>query len=138
MARYIAVAGQDAGTCEALHWQWSSISTFVLATGDDEEEVADEAVEAVGHQDVHVHDAGEAATPAPTPITCTVVTDDGWRADVHGDCVELSEPAGYWAGQGKVRIDSMGRAHIDDCPAVLPEGVYEALEAELTDAPREA
>jgi len=52
--RYIAVAGQDAGSCEALRWAWASIRPYVLATGDDEDDVRARAEQAAGHDDIHV------------------------------------------------------------------------------------
>lgn len=55
--RYIAVAGQDVGTCEALRWAWTSIRPYVLATGTDEADVLKRAEKAAGHDDIHVHAA---------------------------------------------------------------------------------
>lgn len=56
MARYVAVAGQDVGTCEALRWQWSSIHPMVLTQGDDHDVVEAEAIEIAGHDEIHIHD----------------------------------------------------------------------------------
>lgn len=67
--------------------------------------------------------------------TTVQMTVDGhiWRADVDGDGVDIWESGGRWCGKGTLRI-AHSQAHIDDCPAVLPDGVYEALEDKLTDA----
>jgi hypothetical protein len=52
---YYAVAGQDFGTCEALGWAWTSVAPFVVAKGDDEEDVVERAAAKLGHDDVRVH-----------------------------------------------------------------------------------
>lgn len=54
MGRYIAVQGQDVGTCEALGWAWLSIEPMIIASGNDPEELLAEACERVGHDDVVV------------------------------------------------------------------------------------
>lgn len=56
MSRYVAVAGQDAGTCDALGWAWTSVRPYILASGSDEGAVLDAAIERAGHDDVVVHD----------------------------------------------------------------------------------
>jgi hypothetical protein len=55
---YIAVADQHVGTCEALRWAALSIRPFVLATGTDEDDVRERAIEAVGHDAVTLHVVG--------------------------------------------------------------------------------
>lgn len=51
---YIAVAGQWADQCAALNWA-SGIEPFIVARGDDEEEVMARAIERLGHDNVHIH-----------------------------------------------------------------------------------
>jgi len=55
MTKYIAVAGQDEDTCEALGWAALSVRPYVVAEGDDREEVEQRAVDALGHDDVTIH-----------------------------------------------------------------------------------
>ena len=55
ITRYLAVRGQDYGTCEALRWAAMSIAPFVIARGEDEEDVMAEAIERAGHEDVRLH-----------------------------------------------------------------------------------
>jgi hypothetical protein len=53
--RYIAVAGSDVETCEALGWRWMAIRPYVLASGDDLDVISSRAVELAGHDDIYVH-----------------------------------------------------------------------------------
>lgn len=55
-AMYIAVAGRDVGTCEALRWAAGPIEPFVLARGEDAEAVEEAAIAAAGHEDVVLYD----------------------------------------------------------------------------------
>lgn len=52
---YYAVAGQDYGTCEALHWAALSVRPYILAEGADAETVRAAAIASVGHDDVRIH-----------------------------------------------------------------------------------
>lgn len=52
--RYIAVAVADVDSCQKLSWRALSIAPYVLAEGEDRDEVLDAAIEAAGHDDVHV------------------------------------------------------------------------------------
>lgn len=58
MARYVAVAGQDVGTCEATRWAALSIQPMVLVEGDDEDDVRERAMQRAGHDDIHVYYRG--------------------------------------------------------------------------------
>jgi hypothetical protein len=53
---YIAVAGQDVGTCEALGWGTMSVEPMIIARGDDPDELLDLAVERVGHDDIEIRE----------------------------------------------------------------------------------
>jgi len=52
---FIAVAGQDVGTCQALNWGALSSEPFVLARSHDEIECEELAIKRVKHSDVHIH-----------------------------------------------------------------------------------
>jgi hypothetical protein len=53
--RYIAVTGQDLETCAALRWEWASIKPYVLAQGEDSDDVQAKAIEVAGHDDIVLH-----------------------------------------------------------------------------------
>jgi hypothetical protein len=54
--RYIAIARQDVGTCAALGWAALSIAPMVLAAGDDEDEVREQAEARAGHGDIVIRE----------------------------------------------------------------------------------
>jgi hypothetical protein len=54
-ALYIAVRGQDYGTCEALRWAYTSIRPYILAEGSDEEDVLERGIKRAGHDDVRTY-----------------------------------------------------------------------------------
>lgn len=55
--RYIAVRGQDWGTCEQLQWAATSVDVFVLARGDDADDVLSRGQEAFApYEGVRVFD----------------------------------------------------------------------------------
>jgi len=52
---FIAVAGQDVGTCQALSWAAMSIEPFVIARSHNEIECEELAIKRVEHSDIHIH-----------------------------------------------------------------------------------
>lgn len=53
--KYIVVAGQNKGTCDALLWASTSIRPYVLAQGECLSDVLERAERVAGHDDLHVH-----------------------------------------------------------------------------------
>lgn len=56
MGKYIAVAGQDVGTWEALGGAALSVAPFALAIGDDIKVVESRGADYAGHDDIRVWD----------------------------------------------------------------------------------